>query len=171
MLLAAWTVHDGQCCFPVTQSCSTLCDPVDCGPPGSSVRGLSQAEYWSRLPLPSPGDLPDPGIEPTSPALQEDSFPPSRQGGPCNVQRRSVNMWLSAGGGGDRGRASLSFFSFHETPAGPWLPPREALPDPFLKVQLPKGSLGLRAHQPPGPAWEQTHFFPAVCWTLRTKGG
>ena len=31
--------------------------------------GLSRQEYWSRLPFPSPGDLPDPGIEPGSPAL------------------------------------------------------------------------------------------------------
>ena len=32
-------------------------------------------EYWSGLPFPSPGDLPDPGIEPSSPALQADSLP------------------------------------------------------------------------------------------------
>ena len=32
-------------------------------------------EYWSGLPLPSPGDLPDPGIKPMSPASQADSFP------------------------------------------------------------------------------------------------
>ena len=31
--------------------------------------GFSRQEYWSRLPFPSPGDLPDPGIEPVSPAL------------------------------------------------------------------------------------------------------
>ena len=31
--------------------------------------GLSQQEYWSRLPFPSPGDLPNPGMEPASPAL------------------------------------------------------------------------------------------------------
>ena len=37
--------------------------------------GLSRPEYWSGLPLPSPGDLPDPGIEPRSPALQADSGP------------------------------------------------------------------------------------------------
>ena len=36
--------------------------------PGSSVYGIFHQEYWSRLPLPSPGDLPDPGAEPTSPA-------------------------------------------------------------------------------------------------------
>ena len=53
--------------------CPTLCDPMDCSPPGSSVHGFSRQEYWSRLPFPSPGNLPDPGIEPTSlasPALQ-----------------------------------------------------------------------------------------------------
>ena len=37
--------------------------------------GLSRQEYWSGLPFPSPGDLPDPGIEPGSPALQADSLP------------------------------------------------------------------------------------------------
>ena len=56
------------------QSCPTLCDPTDCGPPGSSVRGIFQAKAWSGLPFPSPGDLPDPKIEPRSPALQADSL-------------------------------------------------------------------------------------------------
>jgi len=37
--------------------------------------GFSRQEYWSGLPFPSPGDLPDPGIKPRSPALQEDSSP------------------------------------------------------------------------------------------------
>ena len=37
--------------------------------------GFSQQEYWSRLPFPSPEDLPDPGIEPGSPALQADTSP------------------------------------------------------------------------------------------------
>ena len=60
----------------VTQSCQTLCEPMDCNPPGSSVHGILQAKYWSGLPFPSPGDLPDPGIKPRSPALQEDSSPP-----------------------------------------------------------------------------------------------
>ena len=36
---------------------------------------FSRQEYWIWLPFPSPGDLPDPGIEPTSPALQADSLP------------------------------------------------------------------------------------------------
>ena len=37
--------------------------------------GFSRQEYWSGLPFPSPGDLPDPGLEPASPALQVDSLP------------------------------------------------------------------------------------------------
>ena len=39
-------------------------------------------EYWSGLPFPSPGDLPDPGIELTSPALQADSLPTELKGSP-----------------------------------------------------------------------------------------
>ena len=37
--------------------------------------GFSRQEYWSRLPFPSPGDLPEPGIKPGSPALQADALP------------------------------------------------------------------------------------------------
>ena len=39
----------------VAQSCPTLCKPMDCSPPGSSVHGFSRQEYWSGLPFPSPG--------------------------------------------------------------------------------------------------------------------
>ena len=44
--------------------------------------GFSRQEYWSGLPLPSPGDVPDPGIEPGSPALEADALtsePPGKQ--------------------------------------------------------------------------------------------
>ena len=41
--------------------------------------GFSRQEYWSGLPFPSGGDLPDPGIEPRSPALQVDSLPAEPQ--------------------------------------------------------------------------------------------
>ena len=44
--------------------------------------GFPRQEYWSGLPFPSPGDLPDPGIKPVSPALQADSFSPRCQGSP-----------------------------------------------------------------------------------------
>ena len=48
------------------QSCPTLCDPLDYSPPGSSVHGSSTQEYWSGLPCPPAGDLPDPGVIPAS---------------------------------------------------------------------------------------------------------
>ena len=53
----------------------TLATPwtVACQAPPSV--GISRQQYWSRLPFPSPGDLPDPGIKPRSPALQADSLP------------------------------------------------------------------------------------------------
>ena len=44
--------------------------------------GFSRQEYWSGLPFPSPGDLPDPGIEPRSPALQADTLPSELPGKP-----------------------------------------------------------------------------------------
>ena len=48
--------------------------------------GFSRQEYWSGLPFPSPGDLPNPGIEPTS-ALQADSLPLSHLGSPTGGKR------------------------------------------------------------------------------------
>ena len=50
--------------------------------PGSSLYGISRQKCWSGLPVPSPGDLPEPGIEPMSPALRADSLPVSHQGSP-----------------------------------------------------------------------------------------
>ena len=44
--------------------------------------GFSRQEYWSGLPFPSPGDLPHPGIEPGSPALQADALPSETPGKP-----------------------------------------------------------------------------------------
>ena len=57
----------------IAQSCPTLCDPVDYQAPPSM--GFSRQEYWSGLPFPSPGDLPDPGIELGSAALQAEALP------------------------------------------------------------------------------------------------
>ena len=54
----------------VTQSCLTLCDPMDCSPQAPLSMGFSRQGYWSGLPFPPPGDPPDPGIEYESPGLQ-----------------------------------------------------------------------------------------------------
>ena len=65
------------CCGWSLQSCSTLCDPVDCSPPCFFVHGFLQTRILEWVATPSPRDLLDPGIKPTSlvsPALQADSF-------------------------------------------------------------------------------------------------
>ena len=65
----------------VTQSCLTLCDPID-----YSVHGILQ------LPFPSPGYLPNPGIKPRSPTLQMDSVPAEPQGKPKNTGMGSLSL-------------------------------------------------------------------------------
>ena len=56
----------------VIQSCLTLVTPWAVAHQALLSMGFSRQEYWSGLPFPSPGDLPNPGIEPGSPALQAD---------------------------------------------------------------------------------------------------
>ena len=123
-------------CFSVAKLCLTLCNPMNCSLPGSSVHGISQAkilewvaisfsgesswprdwtsrvrlsatpstiqsteisrpEYWSGQPIPSPGDLPDPGIELGYPALQTDSLPTELSGeAPC-IGRQVLYRWAT----------------------------------------------------------------------------
>ena len=73
------------CCSLVAQSCPTLCDPIDCGPPGSSVHRDSPGKNTGVNSWPPPGDLPDPGIKPRSPALQADFLPSEPPGKPKNT--------------------------------------------------------------------------------------
>ena len=71
---------------------------MDRSPPGPSVHGFSRQEYWSGLPFPSPGDLPDPGIKPSFPTLQEDSLQTEPPGKP-----------LSWGGGPNKPKGDAGF--------------------------------------------------------------
>ena len=66
----------------VTKSCLALATPwtIACQAPLSM--GFSRQEYWSGLPFPSPGDLPNPGIEPGSSASQADALPSEPPGKP-----------------------------------------------------------------------------------------
>ena len=80
----------------VAQSCLTL-QPYGLGRQASLSMGFSRQEYWSGLPFPSPGDLPDPGIEPGSPAFQADSLPselPGKPSGP-NTPRIILKYFIS----------------------------------------------------------------------------
>ena len=68
----------------VTQLCQILCDPMNCSPPGSSVHGILQARILEWIAISFSRDLPDPGIEPRSPALREDALtsePPGKWDG------------------------------------------------------------------------------------------
>ena len=56
------------------QSRLTLYNPTDCSLHGPLPMEFSRQEYWSGLPCPPPGNLPNPGIEPRSPTLQADSL-------------------------------------------------------------------------------------------------
>ena len=58
---------------------------------------FSRQEYWSGLPYPSPGDLPDPGIEPGSPALGGGFFINETPGKPCLTSKAHAGIWGMAG--------------------------------------------------------------------------
>ena len=73
----------------VTQLCLTLCNPMDCSLPGSSVHGIFQARVLEWVAISSSGDLPDPVIEPGSSALQADSLLSKPQGKPMYVREPS----------------------------------------------------------------------------------
>ena len=79
-------------CVLVAQSCLTLCDPMDCvacqAPPSME---FSRQEYWSGLPFPSAGGLPNPGIESRSLSLQADSFPSE----PPGKSQRCYELYLN----------------------------------------------------------------------------
>ena len=66
-------------------ACLTLCDPITVACQAPLSMGFPKQEYWSGLPLPSPGCLPDSGIKPRSPELQADSLPTELQGKPQGV--------------------------------------------------------------------------------------
>ena len=66
-----------------SEICSVLSDSLRPHRLYSPGLKFSRPEYWSGLPFPSPGDLPDPGVEPGSPALQEDALPSEPAGKSC----------------------------------------------------------------------------------------
>ena len=67
------------------KSCPTLVTPWTVALQAPLSMGFSKQEYWSGLPFSSPGDLPNPGIAPRSPALQADFLPTELQGKPSEL--------------------------------------------------------------------------------------
>ena len=77
----------------IVHSCRTLCDPMDCSLPGSSVH--PGKNIGVRQPFPSPGDLLDPRIKCGSPALQADFLPSEPPGKPKNMNG-NINIKFKA---------------------------------------------------------------------------
>ena len=86
---------------------SDSCDPVDCSRRAPLSMGFSRQEYWSGLPCPPPGDLPNPGTEPRSPGLQADSLPSEPPGKPKNPGVGG----LSGGSSRPRNRTGVSWIA------------------------------------------------------------
>ena len=84
--------------------------------------GFSKQEYWSGLPFPSPGDLPDPGIEPRSPSLQADALPSEPPGKQSVHSLVTLKIYIKATGifytlvyiinVFQKSKASITFFFF-----------------------------------------------------------
>ena len=74
-----------MCCCLVAESFSTLCDPMDCSPPGSSVHGILQTRILERVAISFSRDSSDPGMEPLSPALAGRCFATEAPGKPVYV--------------------------------------------------------------------------------------
>ena len=101
-LLVLWCVHliGGGCL--VTQPCLTLAISWTVAYQAHLSMGFSRQEYWSGLPFPPPGGLPNPAIEPGSAALQADSLPSEPPGRPCPSSNTNVteacrahpHMWV-----------------------------------------------------------------------------
>ena len=90
----------------VAQSCPTLCDPMDCSPPDSSVHGIFQARILEWVAISFSRDLPDPGIELGSSASQADALPSEPPGKP---QEKYFFEPLFLGGGGQEYWSGLPF--------------------------------------------------------------
>ena len=93
----------GSFCCLITRSCPFLLWPQDCSLTGSSIHGISQAKIleWVAISFSKCWTLPNPGIEPMSPAWQANSLLLSYQGSPHTPFRRSDSTWGRHAFGGD----------------------------------------------------------------------
>ena len=89
----------------VKWSCSVVSDsatPWTVARQAPLSMGFSRQEYWSGLPFPSPGDLPNPGIEPGSPALQADALSfetprkPRKEKRKAKEKRKNIPTWMQS---------------------------------------------------------------------------
>ena len=79
-------------CMLVAQLCQTLCDPMDCNPPSSSVHGIFQARILEWVAISFSRASSQPMIEPGSPALQADSLTAEPPRKPYKAEKFVVNV-------------------------------------------------------------------------------
>ena len=103
-----------QICVCGVKSCSTLCNPMAVAHQAPLSMGFSRQEYWSGLPCPLAGDLPDTGVEPTSltsPALAGGFFTTSDTWQALDQIYNSINQWweyiITLGKGGNSKRETF----------------------------------------------------------------
>ena len=127
--------------------------------------GFSRQEYWSGLPFPSPGDLPDPGIEPTSPALEADASASGPPGKPikdhsCYQFKKvkvlsRVQLFETPWTVGYQASPSMGF-SRQEYWGGLPFPSPGDLPDPGIEPRCPTLEADDLTYEPP---WEPVFGF------------
>ena len=84
------------CCCLVTKLCPSLCNPWTVALQAPLSMGFPRQEYWSGLLLPSPGDLPDPGIKPESLALAGRFFTTETPGKLTYINTKFYLKYLSS---------------------------------------------------------------------------
>ena len=136
--------------------------------------GFSRQDYWSGLQCPSPGDLPNPGIEPSSPSLQADSLPSEPPGKPIvPVQSGSRNCFLHSifilfrswtGWGWPPLRGQKSWLTLFSLPIQMLILSRNTLTD-TSRIYLTK------CLSPPWSLPLITLPLYSACWNLRTFAG
>ena len=116
------TSYSSPCCMHA-HLCPTLCNPTDCNPQAPLFMGFCRQEYWSGLPFPTPGDLPDPGIKPESPVFAGRFFTTEPPGKPIvhlNYLQFMCQLYLNKSGENENWDSEFalsslptwSFFSF-----------------------------------------------------------
>ena len=88
---------DFSCCCSVAESCLTLVTPWTAAHQAPLSMGFSRQEYWSGLPFPPPGNLPNPGGKPTSPALAGGCFTTEPPGKPERDFSDVINIGFLTG--------------------------------------------------------------------------
>ena len=130
---------------------------MDCSPQALLSTGFSQQEYWSGLPFPPPGDLPDPGIKttlPAPPAVQMDFLPPSHQGSSFPSLSEVAQSYPTICDAMDCSLLPSSFvhgiFQARVPRSGLPFPSPGDLPDPGIKPGSPALQADALPSEPPG---------------------